>query len=412
MKRTTTRTALQPTSRTSHALLTRSMSTGALALALALVSQVSFADEGGVSFWIPGFHGSLAAAPLQPGWTLQTNYYHTSVSAGADVARAREITIGKIPVTLNANLSATLDAKADLGWALPIYTFATPVLGGQASVGVLGMYGRVSTSLAGTLAGTLATPLGTFPFSRSDAISDAVWGFGDVIPIATLRWNAGVHNYIHLRYPGRGLRLRPSFKSRHRARRDRRRRRLYLLQSADRARTLGRAGLHLQFREPVDPVSERRRHAFRLERVAVPDQAVSDRSGGLCLQGDRLRQRLRRPRRLLSIAGDRGWSAARLHLSGRRPAGLSQSEVLQRIFSGEPSPWLEHLGHVHDFAACTHADRATATNDHEITPDTEPTSPNAAPYSAVPKAICCARQPNSIGRETSRLNSVHCTILR
>src|SRR5262245_54297218 len=158
MKRTTTRTASQPTSRTSHALLTRSMSTGALALALGLVSQVSFADEGGVSFWIPGFFGSLAAAPLQPGWSLQTNYYHTSVSAGAEVARAREITVGKIPVTLNANLSATLDARADLGWAMPLYTFATPVLGGQATVGVLGLYGCVRTSLAGTLAGTLATP--------------------------------------------------------------------------------------------------------------------------------------------------------------------------------------------------------------------------------------------------------------
>src|SRR5262245_34535763 len=196
MKRTTRRTASQPTSRTSHALLTRSMSTGALALALSLVSQASFADEGGVSFWIPGFFGSLAAAPLQPGWTLQTNYYHTSVSAGADVARAREITIGKIPITFNANLSASLDARADLGWAMPLYTFATPVLGGQATVGVLGMYGRVSTSLAGTLSGTLTTPFGTIPFARSDGISDSVSGFGDVLPIATLRWNAGVHNYM------------------------------------------------------------------------------------------------------------------------------------------------------------------------------------------------------------------------
>src|SRR5215475_1621550 len=157
---------------------------------------IAKADQGGVSFWVPGFFGSLAAAPLQPGWTLQTNYYHTSVSAGAEVARAREITIGKIPVTLNANLSATLDAKADLGWAMPLYTFATPVLGGQATVGVLGMYGRVSTSLAGTLAGTLTTPFGTIPFARSDSISDAVWGFGDILPLATLRWNAGAHNYM------------------------------------------------------------------------------------------------------------------------------------------------------------------------------------------------------------------------
>src|SRR5215813_15643738 len=92
---------------------------------------IAATDESGVSFWIPGFFGSLAAAPVQPGWTLQTNYYHTSVSHGSDVSRAREITIGRIPINVNANLSATLDAKADLGWALPIYTFATPVFGGQ-----------------------------------------------------------------------------------------------------------------------------------------------------------------------------------------------------------------------------------------------------------------------------------------
>jgi hypothetical protein len=42
----------------------------------------------------------------------------------------------------------------------------------------------------------LATPLGTLPFSRFDSISDSVSGFGDVLPIATLRWNNGVHNYM------------------------------------------------------------------------------------------------------------------------------------------------------------------------------------------------------------------------
>ena len=157
---------------------------------------IAAADESGVSFWIPGFFGSLAAAPMQPGWTLQTNYYHTSVSAGADVARSLDIRIGRIPINLNANVSATVDARADLGWAMPLYTFATPVLGGQATVGVLGLYGRVSTSIVGTLAGTLTTPLGTTPFASSANTSDSVSGFGDVLPIATLRWNAGAHNYM------------------------------------------------------------------------------------------------------------------------------------------------------------------------------------------------------------------------
>jgi hypothetical protein len=65
---------------------------------LIAVPMVAIADEGGVSFWIPGFFGSLAAAPMQPGWSLTSFYYHTSVSAGADVARAREFEIGRIPV--------------------------------------------------------------------------------------------------------------------------------------------------------------------------------------------------------------------------------------------------------------------------------------------------------------------------
>src|ERR1700720_1478699 len=61
-----------------------------LAPAIMFFSQCALADEGGVSFWIPGLFGSLAATPQQPGWSLANIYYHTSVSAGADVARARD----------------------------------------------------------------------------------------------------------------------------------------------------------------------------------------------------------------------------------------------------------------------------------------------------------------------------------
>src|SRR5262249_34359295 len=108
--------------------------------ALALATIVSaprsaLADEGGVSFWLPGFFGSLAAAPQQPGWSLTSIYYHTSVSAGADVARAREFETGRIPITATANVSASLQARADLGLLMPTYTFATPVFGGQLYAG-------------------------------------------------------------------------------------------------------------------------------------------------------------------------------------------------------------------------------------------------------------------------------------
>jgi hypothetical protein len=167
-----------------------------LAVAVALFSQASKADEGGVSFWIPGFFGSLAATPQQPGWSLATIYYHTTVSAGRDVALAREFQIGKIPLNLTANLSANLNATGDVGLLIPTYVFATPVLGGQASVGAIVSYGRASASLAGTLSGTLSTPRGAVSFIRSDSISDSVTGFGDVLPMFSLRWNAGVHNYM------------------------------------------------------------------------------------------------------------------------------------------------------------------------------------------------------------------------
>src|SRR5262245_12648870 len=164
--------------------------------ALVAAPGSALADEGGVSFWLPGLFGSLAAAPQQPGWSLTSVYYHTTVSAGADVARAREFATGRIPLTATAHVNASLDARADLAFAMPAYTFATPVFGGQRSLGAIGIYGRENTSLAGTVTGALATPVGTFPFSRFDSISDSVTGFGDVWPMATLRWNAGVHNYM------------------------------------------------------------------------------------------------------------------------------------------------------------------------------------------------------------------------
>ena len=161
-------------------------------------SDCALADEGGISFWVPGLFGSLAAVPQQPGWALATIYYHTSVSAGADIAGAREFTLNRVPAngTVNANLNLNINATGDLGLVIPSYVFATPVLGGQASVSLLGVYGVAHTNLAGTLSGVITTPGASFPFARSDFISDTTWGFGDLIPLFELRWNAGVHNYM------------------------------------------------------------------------------------------------------------------------------------------------------------------------------------------------------------------------
>src|SRR3954466_11811485 len=107
-----------------------------LALAVALLISMptaSFADEGGVSFWLPGLFGSLAATPLQPGLTFSSTYYHTSVSAGGDISRAREITVGRFPINLSGTANLQLDSAANLGIFNAIYTLPTPVLGGQAA---------------------------------------------------------------------------------------------------------------------------------------------------------------------------------------------------------------------------------------------------------------------------------------
>ena len=179
----------------------RRLGVAAIVLAPAIICSPhsALADEGGVSFWIPGLFGSLAATPQQPGWSMANIYYHTSVSAGADVARAREFELSRVPgnVTVNANLNLNLNATGDLGFVLPSYVFATPVLGGQASVSLLAAYGVVGTSLAGTLSGVATGPLGNnVPFVLSDSINDTTWGFGDLAPMFQLKWNAGVNNYM------------------------------------------------------------------------------------------------------------------------------------------------------------------------------------------------------------------------
>jgi hypothetical protein len=161
-------------------------------ISVLLSTNNSWADEGGVSFWLPGLYGSLAAVPGQPGFSFVTFNYYDSVHAGADVSRAREIQIGRFNPTLSVNLNANLDAKIDLQWLQPGYTFATPVLGGQAYVGLGGLFGHNRTSLAGTLTASLPP----FNFVRSDSISDSVTGFGDLYPIAQLKWNRGVHNFM------------------------------------------------------------------------------------------------------------------------------------------------------------------------------------------------------------------------
>jgi len=150
------------------------------------------ADESGISFWVPGLFGSLAAVPTTPGWSLGTIYYHTSVEASGAAAAAREIQVGRFSPNVNVSLNVNLSAPPDLVFLAPTYTFATPVLGGQLSMILMSVFGRNSTNLDGTL----TAGFGPFATTRTGSISDSLVGFGDLYPMVTLKWHDGVHNYM------------------------------------------------------------------------------------------------------------------------------------------------------------------------------------------------------------------------
>src|SRR5262249_4001373 len=120
-----------------------------------LPSAVVLADEGGVSFWLPGQFGSLAAAPAQPGWSIATTYYHPTVNGGGDVAAARELTVGRFSRNLNVDVNVGLHAHLDLALLTGTYVFATPVAGGQFALGMTGIVGGNTTTLNGNLSASL-----------------------------------------------------------------------------------------------------------------------------------------------------------------------------------------------------------------------------------------------------------------
>lgn len=136
------------------------------------------ADESGASAWLPGQFASFAAVPGDPGFSLETIYYHRYASASA----SRSFSIG-------GNIAAGLDTREQYFFLTPSYTFADPVLHGQLSIGATFAPGRVDTSVWGSLTGPGG---GSVSAGRSDSMA----GIGDIYPIATLKWAAGPHNFM------------------------------------------------------------------------------------------------------------------------------------------------------------------------------------------------------------------------
>jgi hypothetical protein len=145
---------------------------------VAVPVERAFADEGGVSFWLPGSYGSLSAVPGQPGWSFATFNYYDAVSSSKSVDFAR-----------GGGIQAGVNSRVDFQYLYPTYVFATPVLGGQASLGMGALAGPNTTSAFGTLTG---------PGGRtvSGSRSDSIFGIGDLYPTASLRWNQGNNNFM------------------------------------------------------------------------------------------------------------------------------------------------------------------------------------------------------------------------
>lgn len=151
---------------------------GIALLFVAVAASTATADEGGLSFWLPGLQGSFAAVPTEPGWSFATVYVHPSAEAGANARfpRGGQVDVG-------------VDGRGNLFAFGPTYTFEQPLWGGQASLSLLAIAGRNSASVDATLTGPGG---GTVSGTRSEALT----AFGDLFPQFTLKWNDGVNNYM------------------------------------------------------------------------------------------------------------------------------------------------------------------------------------------------------------------------
>lgn len=149
-----------------------------LAFTCLLAAPLLHADEGGSSFWLPGQFGSLAATQVAPGWSLPVMFYHYDGNASS----------GK-QFDIAGNLSLGLNARADLMFLVPTYTFSEPLLGAQAAVSMASLYGRMQVDVQATL----ATPGGRV---LSGTRSDSLTSVGDLYPSGSLRWNFGNHNLM------------------------------------------------------------------------------------------------------------------------------------------------------------------------------------------------------------------------
>jgi hypothetical protein len=150
------------------------------ATAALAASSPALADAGGVSFWLPGAFGSLAATPVVPGWAYSAIYLHLQANAGA---AQNFVTSNGARGSVVTGLSATANALA-IGIT---YTSPTPVLGGQAGFSVLAAPGNLGVGIDATLTGPRGNAISGVATDNRTTVSDVLYQ-------GTLKWNQGVNN--------------------------------------------------------------------------------------------------------------------------------------------------------------------------------------------------------------------------
>lgn len=147
-------------------MMRRSTTTVGVALAAFLAAGAARADEGGVSFWLPGQLGSFSAIAPSPGFTLPlVSYYYEG-----DIGAAVQLPLGNL---LGAGLETTFFAQ----FIVPTWAPERTILGAQPALSLTIIPARSSSSAT--------ISLNNLAVRRSDSVT----GFADLFPMAQLFWS-------------------------------------------------------------------------------------------------------------------------------------------------------------------------------------------------------------------------------
>ena len=154
----------------------------AFALGALIAPTAALADEGGGSFWVPGQYASFAASKTDSGWSVDLETY---------IAKGRQST-GTLAVARGGTRVDGRTQVLDIFYVTPGYTFDTAVLDGQLYVGATFGYAWVDNKVDSVL----SRPTRRLLMTSESNVDEAGWGTVDINPLATLKWELGVHNLM------------------------------------------------------------------------------------------------------------------------------------------------------------------------------------------------------------------------